>query len=368
MRIKTLRVKNFRNYEEEEFSFDAALNVIAGANAQGKTNAAEAVFLLCTGYSPRATKDNQLVKKGEEKSEISCRAEGRYGEIAIEMEISRTDKKSVRINGTPILRIGELLGNVNSVFFNPNELKLVKESPEDRRRFMNISLSQMSKSYLYSLNRYNKILQQRNNLLKERDRSVVWDTLPIWDAEFSRYAAKIILLRNEFLKTLGPLAEEAHAFLSGGKEALKIASESGYTGTEEEVAYAVKEDLKTAYEKDIRLGFTTIGPHRDDMKLILDGEDVRIFGSQGQQRTVALALKMAETEIFRARSGEYPVLVLDDVLSELDKVRQRKLLKRAEGMQTIVTCTHADKTVFGKIPFRKMTVTAGKLKKLSSGD
>ncbi|PWM72424.1 MAG: DNA replication/repair protein RecF [Bacillota bacterium] len=366
MLIKTLRLKNFRNYAEEEFSFDAAVNVLAGANAQGKTNAAEAVFLLCTGYSPRATKEYQLVKKGAEKAEISCRAESRYGEIVIEMEISRTDKKNVKINGTPILRIGELLGNVNSVFFNPNELKLVKESPEDRRRFMNISLSQMSKSYLYALNRYNKILQQRNNLLKEKDRAVIWDTLPIWDAEFSRYAAKIILLRNEFLKTLGPLSEEAHAFLSGGKETLKISSESGYYGTEEEIAFAVKEDLRTAYEKDVRLGFTTVGPHRDDMKLFLDGEDVRVYGSQGQQRTVALALKLAETEIFRGRSGEYPVLVLDDVLSELDKVRQRRLIERAEGMQTIITCTNADKRVFGAAPFKKMTVLAGKLKKISS--
>ena len=368
MRIKTLRVKNFRNYAEEEFSFGDGLNVIRGANAQGKTNAAEAVFLLCTGYSPRATKDNQLVKRGEERAEIACRAESRYGEISIEMEISRAEKKSVKINGTPILRLGELPGNVYSVFFNPNELKLVKESPEDRRRFMNISLSQMSRNYLFSLNRYNKILQQRNNLLKESDRLLVRETLPVWDAEFSKYAAKIILLRNEFLKMLAPLAEEAHAYLSGGKEKLTMASESGYYGTEAEVADAVKEDLKTAFEKDIRLGFTTVGPHRDDMKLFLDGEDVRLYGSQGQQRTVALALKMAETEIFKARSGEYPVLVLDDVLSELDKVRQRRLLKKTDGIQTIVTCTHAEKSVFGSLPCKKMTVVSGKLKKSSSVD
>ena len=367
MLIRSLRLKNFRNYAEETFEFADGLNVLAGANAQGKTNAAEAVFLLCTGYSPRATKDHQLVMRGREGAALSCRAESRYGEISIEMEIC-ADKKNVKINGTPILRIGELLGNVNSVFFNPNELKLVKESPEDRRRFMNISLSQMSRTYLHALNRYNKILQQRNNLLKEKDRAIVLDTLPVWDAEFARYAAKIILMRNEFLKTLGPLAEEAHACLSGGKETLKIASESGYYGGEEEIAYAVKEDLKTAYEKDIRLGFTTVGPHRDDMKLLLDSEDVRIYGSQGQQRTVALSLKLAETEIFRARAGEYPVLVLDDVLSELDKVRQRRLIGRAERMQTVITCTSADKRVFGGAPFKKMTVAAGKLKKDPSSD
>ncbi len=365
MLIKSLQLKNFRNYAEETFSFDEGLNVLTGANAQGKTNAAEAVFLLCTGYSPRASKDLQLVKKGEERAEISCVAESRYGRIDIEMVINRADKKSVKINSTPILRIGELLGNVNSVFFNPGELKLVKETPEDRRRFMNISLSQMSKNYLHALNRYNKILQQRNNLLKERDRDTVYETLPIWDAEIAKYAAKIVVRRNEFLSTLSPLAEEAHAALSGGKETLKISAESGWKGDEAEVADGILKALKASYEKDMRLGFTNVGPHRDDMKILLNGEDVKVYGSQGQQRTVALSIKLAETQIFKSRFNEYPVLILDDVLSELDKVRRRRLIARISGIQTIITCTNAEKSVFGDTPYKKMTISDGKLKKIS---
>ncbi len=368
MLIKSLHLKNFRNYAEEEFLFDGGVNVLTGANAQGKTNAAEAVFLLCTGYSPRATKDNQLVKKGEERAEIECLAESRYGDVHIEMSIGRADKKSVKINSTPIMRIGELLGNVNSVFFNPGELKLVKETPEDRRRFMNISLSQMSKNYLHSLNRYNRILQQRNNLLKERDRGMVFETLPIWDAEMAKYAAKIIDRRNEFLKTLSPLAEEAHAALSGGREELKISAESGWQGSEAEIADGVAKALKASYEKDMRLGFTNVGPHRDDMKILLNGEDVKIYGSQGQQRTVALSVKLAETEIFKSRFNEYPVLILDDVLSELDRVRRRRLIARLNGIQTIITCTNAEKSVFGDTPYKKMTVADGKLKKTAAKD
>lgn len=363
MRINSLTLKNFRNYTEEEFSFDGGINILTGANAQGKTNAAEAVFLLCTGYSPRATKDKQLVKSDEEKSNISCSAQTNYGNINIEMVISRTANKSVKINGTPIARIGELLGNVNSVFFNPGELKLVQEAPEDRRRFLNISLSQMHRSYFYALNRYNKILFQRNNLLKERDRYMVLDTLPIWDKELTKYAAKIVCLRNEFLKVLGPYAEQAHADLSGGKEKLTVSTESGWYGTEEEIAYAIGEDLKSAYEKDLRLGYTNVGPHRDDMKISLNDTDVRIYGSQGQQRTVALSIKLAEAEIFKARTGEYPVLILDDVLSELDKPRQRRLMARLCDIQTILTCTNVDRTVIKDKNFKKITISCGKIKK-----
>ena len=363
MRINYLTLKNFRNYTEEEFTFDSGINILCGANAQGKTNAAEAVFLLCTGYSPRATKDKQLVKTGEETAQIACDAQTNYGNISIDMTISRNANKAIKINGTPVSRIGELLGNVNSVFFNPGELKLVQEAPEDRRRFLNISLSQMHRSYFYALNRYNKILFQRNNLLKEKDRLMILDTLPIWDKELAKYASKIVALRNEFLTVLGPFAEKAHADLSGGTEKLTVGTENGWYGTEEEIAYAIGEDLKSSYEKDLRLGYTNVGPHRDDMKIILNGTDVRIYGSQGQQRTVALSIKLAEAEIFKSRTGEYPILILDDVLSELDKPRQRRLMSRLDGMQTILTCTNVDRTVIKDKNFKKITISGGKVKK-----
>lgn len=362
MFIKHLSLKNFRNYENQEFDFSNGINILSGANAQGKTNCAEAIFFLCTGYSPRANKDKLLVRHGCENAEIVGRAESRYGDVSVKIEFNKLDKKSIYINEIQVLKVGELLGNINSVFFNPQELKLVQESPEDRRRFMNISLSQMSKNYFYALQRYNKILSQRNNLLKDPDKDLIRDTLPIWDEQLAKQAGKIIKARNDFLCELSPIASEKHAILSDNKEDLKMRTESGYYGSEEDISYALKEDLKLGLERDMRFGFTSIGPHRDDIKFTLNGDDVRVFGSQGQQRTVALSLKLAEAEIFYNRFNEYPILILDDVLSELDKKRQRKLISAVKNMQTIFTATSVDRQVFKNVEFNKITIEKGKIK------
>ncbi len=362
MYIKHLSLKNFRNYESQEFDFSSGINILTGANAQGKTNCAEAIFFLCTGYSPRANKDKLLVRHGFESAEIIGNANSRYGQVSVRIEFNKLDKKSIYINQLQVLKVGELLGNINSVFFNPQELKLVQESPEDRRRFMNISLSQMSKNYFYALQRYNKILSQRNNLLKDQDKDLIRETLPIWDEQLSRQAGKIIKARNDFLSELSPIASEKHALLSDNKEDLKMRTESGYYGSEEDIAFALKEDLKVGLERDMRLGFTSIGPHRDDIKFTLNGDDVRIFGSQGQQRTVALSLKLAEAEIFYNKFGEYPILILDDVLSELDKKRQRKLVSAVKNMQTIFTATSIDRQVFKNVEINKIVIEKGKIK------
>ncbi|MBQ9485575.1 MAG: DNA replication/repair protein RecF [Clostridia bacterium] len=366
MKIKSLSLKNFRNYSEENFTFQDGVNVLSGENAQGKTNAAEAIFFLCTGYSPRANRDKLVVKNGEETGEIAGVADSVYGEVSVKIIFSRNDNKRMFVNGMEVLRVSELLGNMHSVFFNPLELKLVQESPEDRRRFMNISLSQMSKSYFRALQSYNKILAQRNNLLKDRDVYLIRETLPVWDEQLCKQAAVIIKARNEFLAELAPVAEEKHALLSGGRETLTMKTESGYYGAEEEIAFALKEDLKTGFERDLRLGFTGIGPHRDDIKFLLNGEDARIFGSQGQQRTVALSLKLAETETFKARFGEYPVLILDDVLSELDKGRQQKLVSAVSGLQTIFTTTGIQRAIFKGAPYRHAVISDGKIKSVKT--
>ena len=362
MKIKSLYLKNFRNYSEEKFEFSGGVNVLSGENAQGKTNAAEAVFFLCTGYSPRANRDKLVVKNGEETAEVYGVAESCYGEVSVKIVFSRTDNKRMFVNGMEVLRISELLGNIHSVFFNPSELKLVQESPEDRRRFMNISLSQMSKPYFRALQNYNKILAQRNNLLKDKDISLIRETLPVWDTGLAKYAAVIIKARNGFLAEISPIAQEKHAFLSGGKEVLELKTESGYFGEEEEIAYALKEDLKTGLERDLRLGFTGIGPHRDDIKFTLNGEDVRVFGSQGQQRTVALSLKLAEAETFKMRFGEYPVLILDDVLSELDKSRQQKLVAAVKDIQTIFTATALPRSILKGEKYRHTVIKCGAIK------
>lgn len=363
MNIKSLTLKNFRNYSSEEIEFIDGINILTGLNGQGKTNAGEAIFYLCTGYSPRANKDKQVIKSGEDSAEIFGKANSTYGEVSVKIKFNLSDKKNIFINGMEVLKVGELLGNMHSVFFNPSELKLIQESPEDRRRFLNLSLSQMSKSYFYALLRYNKILSQRNNLLKTPDRDLIYETLPIWDVSLTKEASKIISMRNDFLKEISPIVCEKHAFLSDNKETLKLKTESSYYGSEEDIAYAMKEDLKTSLEKDLRLGFTTIGPHRDDIKFILNDTDVRIYGSQGQQRTVALALKLAETEIFKARFNEYPILILDDVLSELDKNRQKKLVEATSGIQTIFTTTDFSKTIFKGKEINKIVIENGTVKR-----
>lgn len=362
MFIESLKLKNFRNYFEEDFTFKNGINVLVGKNAQGKTNCAEAIFFLCTGYSPRANKDKIVVNFNQETADISAVAKTNYGSVSTRILFNKSDKKRVFVNGLEVLKIGEFLGNIHSVFFNPMELKLVQESPEDRRRFMNISLSQMSKSYFYALAKYNKILSQRNNLLKNPDQEIIRETLPIWDIQLSREASKIIRQRNDFLKELSPIVQEKQAYLTDGKEILKMKTESGYYGSEEDIAFAVKEDLKTALEKDLRLGFTSIGPHRDDIKFTLNDSDVRVFGSQGQQRTVALSLKLAEAELFYKKFNEYPILILDDVLSELDKSRQKKLISAVEKMQTIFTTAVYESYVFKNKNVNKIIVENGKIK------
>ena len=363
MFIKTLSLNNFRNYEREVINFADGINIVCGANAQGKTNCAEAIFYLCTGYSPRANKDKLLIRNGCEEAEIEGVASSQYGDLSVRIEFNKQDKKSIYINGLAVLKVGELLGNIHSVFFNPSELKLVQESPEDRRRFMNVSLSQMSKNYFYALVRYNKILSQRNTLLKDPDKDLIRDTLPLWDTQLCKEAGKIIKSRNDFLAELSPYAEQKHAELSSGKESLTMKTESGYYGSEEDIAYALKEDLKLSLDRDLRIGFTSLGPHRDDIKFTLNGLDSRVYCSQGQQRTIALSLKLAEAEIFKARFNEYPILILDDVLSELDRSRQRKLANLVDGIQTIFTCTHFDRSVFKGKNINKITIVNGAEKK-----
>ena len=345
MRIKALTLKNFRNYKEETFSFSAGLNVLYGGNAQGKTNCAEAVFYLCTGTSPRAKKDRQMIRAGEECARIAALAESRFGEVRIEAEIRETGRE-IRVNGEKIARNADLLGNLRGVFFSPDELRLVQGGPEERRRFLNVSLSQLSKSYYTALIRYNKILGQRNALLKERDVSMILETLPVWDAQLCAFAAELVRRREEYVARLAPLAAEKHAYLTDGAEKLEVFAERSVHG--EDVAAALARELEANYEKDIRLGFTTAGPHRDDLKIAINGTEARVYGSQGQARTAALSFKLAEIDIFREIAGEPPVLILDDVMSELDLARRRKLLTEIEDVQTVLTCTHTEKVLFGK--------------------
>ncbi len=361
MIIKNLQLKNFRNYREVKFEYFDGINVISGENAQGKTNSAEAIFYLCTGYSPRATRDKQVIFYGEEKAVINAEAVSRFGKVDVEMSFFTDKNKEIKVNGVPVRKIGELLGNLNSVFFNPGELKLVQESPEDRRRFMDISLSQLSRNYFYALQKYKKILVQRNNLLKDPDREMILETLPIWDAQFVEVGAKIIAERNKFLEKLAPFARSAHSFITADREELDVSGDYKYVGSEEEIAMQLSEEVKEKREKDIELGYTTVGPHRDDIKIKTNGIDVRVYGSQGQQRTAALSLKLAETEIFKDRFGEAPVLILDDAMSELDSSRRERLIERVKNIQTIITCTEPE-VIPGYEKYNNIRICDGKIK------
>ena len=361
MHIKNLYLKNFRNYGEERFEFSPALNVLFGKNAQGKTNCAEAVFYLCTGTSMRARRDRQMIKEGQTSANIGCVCCGRYGDVTIDAVIGESGRE-IRVNGNKISRNADLLGNVYAVFFSPQELRLIQDGPDERRRFLNISISQLSKSYYTALSRYNKILEQRNNLLKNRDISLVMDTLPVWDVQLCRYAAEIAVRRTEYLKQLSPLAEEAHAYLTDGQEKLEISPEKKYKGDEEELSARLFDELSNNYDRDIRLGYTASGPHRDDLDITINGQDAKNFASQGQTRTAALAIKLAEVNIFREACGEYPVLILDDVMSELDLPRRKKLVARTEGLQTIITCTHAERVLYGR-EVNKIMIEGGAIKR-----
>ncbi len=361
MRIKNLNLKNFRNYFSETIIFGSGLNVLYGKNAQGKTNCAEAVYYLCTGTSPRAKRDKQLIRRGEEYAEISAEAEGRYGGVEIYAKITENGRE-IRVNGNKITRNADILGNLFAVFFSPHELRLIQDGPDERRRFLNVSISQLSRPYYIALVRYNRILEQRNNLLKEKNLNTVYDLLPVWDEELCKYAATIARQRADFITRLAPVAAEFHSKLTDGAENLKVSPEKKYAGDEEELKKRLFNELSNNYDRDIRLGYTASGPHRDDIDIEIDGADAKLYASQGQTRTAALAIKLAEVEIFKELSGEYPVLVLDDVMSELDLPRRKKIAQLSGDRQTIITCTHAERALYG-LETTKIKIEGGKVKR-----
>ncbi len=359
MVIKKLTLRNFRNYEEETFAFSEGLNVLTGKNAQGKTNCAEAVFYLCTGTPLRIRSERQLIRRGAPSAYLLGEADTRFGAVTLEAEIYE-NKRELRVNGSKVARVVDFVGNMNSVFFSPGELRLVQDGPDERRRFLNLSISQTSRAYCSALQRFQKILDQRNNLLKGKDVPLIMETLPVWDEQFSLYAARIVYFRREFLRRLSPLAADAHAYLTDGGEALTLAQEGEYPDDEGGIREKLLHELRRAYERDVRLGFTTVGPHRDDIKICIDGADARGYASQGQARTAALALKLAEVEIFKELSQEAPVLILDDVMSELDLARRKKLVGRVQGVQCILTCTHLERVLYGR-ESNRMKIREGKL-------
>lgn len=336
MEIAKLQLFSYRNYKKCEISFEKGLNVICGKNAQGKTNLLEAVYFCVVGKSFRASREREVINIDSDIAKIKLFVKKSIGNSVIEIIFSKKDKKTVKINGVPIKRISELLGEFNGVFFSPDELKLIKESPEDRRRFMDIDISQTSKQYFYLLNRYNQILQNRNKQLKMNlGKTDLVDIMKIWNSQLASCALKIAKYRQNFVLMLSPYAKKAHSYLTDSKENLDLA----YVGIDEKSEDEIIKKLEKNLDKDISLGYTSYGPHRDDIKVTINGIDVRTYGSQGQQRTSALSLKLAELSIIENQIKSRPVLLLDDVLSELDDDRKQRLISFCQDTQTLITCT-----------------------------
>ncbi len=345
MVIRKIYLENFLSYPTLFLELNEGINILTGANAAGKTNLIESIFFAALGKSAKGLKDKELINWESEKSaRIKILFEKKYSKHTVEILIDQQGKKRALIDNLPIQRMSELLGGLGVVFFSPDEMRLIKESPVDRRRFMDISLCQLDKLYLNSLMRYNKLIAQRNKVLKNyKNSSSLKEMSDLIVEKMIEAEEYIILRRRDFIIRLAPLANEKHTMLTSGKETLEIAYET------EEVDFSdIKKSLKTLYEnslnKDCRLEYTTVGIHRDDIKISAGGIDVRKYCSQGQKRTAALSLKLAEVDSFYNVSGEKPVLLMDDVLSELDVDRKKGLFDSLNA-QTIVTCTEFEKNI-----------------------
>lgn len=357
MIIKKLSITNFRNYSNQTIEFSKNLNVIIGKNAQGKTNLLEAVFLCAIGRSPRTTKDKDLIKWDSTFSKISLNIAKNIGNKSIDIYLFTNQNKAIKIDQIGIKKIGQLFGTFNAIYFSPDELKLIKESPDERRRFMDIDLCQFDKNYYYNLSNYNQILQQRNKLLKTTDVTTLKDTIPVWNEQLATFGAKIIMARLALIAKLKTHVLRIHKNLTSNQEELIISYQGYESDNENDLKLLLLKKYEENIDKDIKLGFTTVGPHRDDIKIMSNNIDIRSFGSQGQQRTASLSLKLAELEVFKENIGEYPVLLLDDVLSELDNTRQTKLLEFISPIQTLLTCTDFD----FNIPHQKLYIDNGHL-------
>ena len=338
MYIKSVDLKNFRNYQEASVSFSNNFNLISGPNGQGKTNLAESLLFASLSFSPRTHHHEELIKDGEQQATVKIQVEKDYGTVNIEYILN--EQKNFFVNGNPIKKLSELFGSLVTVYFSPNELEIISGSPQERRDFMDTDISQLSGNYYNLVQRYNKVLFQRNKLLKNTyDHKAILDQIDVWNEQLASTAAPIIRTRKNFIQKLLKPSQEALEYLS--KDTEKISFE--YIGVAGETVAEIKQNLLNSYKenlsKDMELGYTTVGPHRDDVKILLNGKDSKIYASQGQKRSLVLAIKVGELNLFKTELSENPVLVLDDVFSELDTTRQRKLYEAVKDYQVIITGT-----------------------------
>ncbi len=348
MFLESISVTHFRNYTKEKLNFSKSVNVFLGENAQGKTNLLEAIYVLAMARSHRTPHDKELIQWESEYAKIEGRVKKQTGDIPLEIILSSKGKKA-KANHLEQRKLSQYVGICNVVMFAPEDLNLVKGSPSNRRRFIDIEIGQIQPIYLYHLSHYQKILQQRNALLKELGRRPSPQKMPMLEVlteQLVQLAAEIIYRRFRFIRLLREWAKPIHKNISRGLETLEISYQTSIPNVLEDMDLSrIKIECEKAFgstiQKEIERGVTLYGPHRDDLVFYVNEKNVQTFGSQGQQRTTALSLKLAEIELIYNEVGDYPLLLLDDVLSELDDYRQTHLLETfKERVQTFVTTTN----------------------------
>ena len=349
MIIKSIELTNFRNYESLNLEFDKGTNILYGDNAQGKTNVLEAIYLSSITKSHKGSKDQDIIRFGESEAHLRTYIEKDGDTYKVDMHLRKSGSKVIAVNGQKLKKAAGLLGLLNVVFFSPEDLSIIKNGPSERRRFIDMELCQLDSFYLYNLNNYNKIVNQRNKLLKDIYTNYsLKETLDIWDSQLISYGSKIIERRVAFINQLNEIIFDIHKKLSGDKEEILIKYEPNV------LIEDFERKLKQNQEKDIKLKMTTVGPHRDDICIDVNGIDIRKFGSQGQQRTAALSLKLSEIELVKKITKDTPVLLLDDVLSELDSNRHKYLLDSIGNIQTIITCTGLDEFINNRFKINRV--------------
>lgn len=351
MIVESLKLQNYRNYEYLNMNFDEKINIIYGDNAQGKTNILESMYVCATSKSHRGSKDREIIRFDNDESHIKVNVKKNDMNYRIDMHLKKNKPKGIAVNGIPIKRAVELFGILNIVFFSPEDLNIIKNGPSERRRFIDMELSQLDKIYLDCLINYNKVVNQRNSLLKEyafSGREDIISSLDIWDMQLVKYGNDVIKSREKFVKEINDLVKSIHTKLSGDREQLEIIYEPCVKEQD------LESELVRVRDRDLKFKCTNIGPHKDDMCFLINGMDVRKYGSQGQQRTAALSLKLAEIELVKQIIHDTPVLFLDDVLSELDSRRQNFLLDSIGNIQTMITCTGLEEFINNRFSINKI--------------
>lgn len=368
MFVKKLHLEHYRNIEHLSLSTDASVNILIGANAQGKTNILESLFVLALTKSHRTHKDKELIRFEQQQARLSAEVIKKYGDTKLELVISQQGK-TAKLNGLEQKKLSGFVGSLNVVMFAPEDLEIVKGSPSIRRRFMDMEIGQVHPSYLHHLSQYQRVIAQKNTFFRkhtvnDESASVLLD---VWNEQLATSGVKIMKNRQSFISKLQKWADAIHASITSGKEKIQITYKPSFDGEDfqdETVLFnqfMIK--LSQVKEQELRRGVCLVGPHRDDLSFSINGKDVFAYGSQGQQRTTALSLKLAELELIHEEVGEYPILLLDDVLSELDHSRQTQLVETFQGkVQTFITTTGVESIESASIDKAQLFhVTQGKV-------